>query len=338
MNPHPLRAGAHFACAVFVTALVSAANPGAVESDWNIVDHLPLERVIIQSHRGAGVLAEENTVAAFELGWKLGTYPECDLRTTSDGVIVTFHDANFSRVVKSVSPELAQKGVKDLTYAELLKLDVGAWRGDKFVGRRVSKLTDVFAVMRGRPERHLYLDIKNVDFKQLAQEVRAYGVEQQIILASPNPEQIREWKTLVPDSETLLWMRGSEAQLRQRLAELRKTGFAGITELQLHIFPNQSIEEALALAAIPASRIEVDIEKAKISAEPFTLSQGFIVELGRELHAQSILLQALPYTPDPTIYARLLDLGFASFATDHPDVTLRELKAYYDRKPSRPRG
>src|SRR5206468_3397868 len=164
-----------------------------------------------------------------------------ELRTTTDGVIVTFHDDNFSRVVKGVSSELAKKGVKDLTFAELMKLDVGAWKSDAFVGRRVSKLSDALAAMRDRPERHLYLDIKNVDFKQLAGEVQAAKVERQIVLASPKPEQIREWKGLVPESDTLLWMRGSEAQLQKRLADLRKTEFAGITQLQIHIFPNKTI-------------------------------------------------------------------------------------------------
>lgn len=300
--------------------------------DWNIVDHIPLEKVVIQSHRGAGVLAEENTVAAFELGWKLGTYPECDLRTTTDGVIVTFHDENFSRVVKGVSPDLAKKGVKDLTYDELMKLDVGAWKGEAFIGRRVSKLSDAFAVMRGRPERHLYLDIKNVVFKKLADEVHAAGVERQIVLASPKPEQIREWKTLVPESETLLWMRGNEADLRKRIESLRRDGFPGITQLQIHIFPNKSIEEALKIAAITPDKIKTSVASAKASANRFTVSDQFIIELGRELREHKILFQALPYTSDTGIYAELLDLGLASFATDYPDVTMREIKAYYDRK------
>src|SRR6266851_4894373 len=91
-----------FAAAGSSSSAASAAAKSAVAADWNITDHIPLERIIVQSHRGAGVLAEENTVAAFELGWKLSTYPESDLRTTRDGVIVTFHDENFSRVVKGV--------------------------------------------------------------------------------------------------------------------------------------------------------------------------------------------------------------------------------------------
>src|SRR6188474_3329210 len=81
----------------------SAAKPASaapLKSAWNVRDHIPLEKIVVQSHRGAGVLAEEGTLEAFELGWKLGTYPESDLRATKDGVIVTFHDENFARVVK----------------------------------------------------------------------------------------------------------------------------------------------------------------------------------------------------------------------------------------------
>src|SRR5262245_37749866 len=111
-----------FFCAVF--SFAAAATE--VSSDWNVRDHVPLKKFIIQSHRGAGVLAAENTIEAFELGWKMGTVPESDLRTTKDGVIVAFHDADFSRVVKNASAELKKKGVKDVAFAELSKLEVGA--------------------------------------------------------------------------------------------------------------------------------------------------------------------------------------------------------------------
>lgn len=301
----------------------------AAPTDWILPDHVPFNQVIVQSHRGAGVLAEENTVHAFEVGWSLGTYAESDLRTTRDGVIVTFHDDNFSRVVKGVTPELAKQGVKDLTYPELMKLDVGAWKGDQFEGRRVSKLSDAFAAMDGRPERHLYLDIKNVDFPQLAGEVHAAHVEKQIVLASPKPEQIRVWKELVPESDTLLWMRGGDKVLRAKIDALRKTDFAGITQLQIHVFPNRTIEEAMEIAGTTAAKLGIKVEQAKASSDPFTPSSAFITELGRELRAHHILFQVLPYTDDPGVYAPLLDLGVMSFATDHPDITMREIKAYY---------
>jgi glycerophosphoryl diester phosphodiesterase len=128
--PAPLAAA--FAALLALVPPTAAAPTSPPKADWNIVDHIPLERVIVQGHRGVGNLAEENTVEAFELAWRMGIYPESDLRMTKDGTIVPFHDGNFARVVKDASPELKQKGVKDLTYAELAQLDVGSWRGEQY--------------------------------------------------------------------------------------------------------------------------------------------------------------------------------------------------------------
>jgi len=278
---------------------------------------VPLERIIVQGHRGVGDLAEENTVEAFELAWKLGLYPEADLRMTKDGVIVPFHDANFARVVKDASPELRKKGPKDLTFAELSQLDVGSWKGEQFKGRRVVPMATIFELMRGRPERHLYMDIKSIEFPRLAAEVRRYGIERQIVLASRQVEEIRAWKALVPESETLLWMHGNEAELRRDFAALRQTKFAGITQVQLHVYPKVT-DDAW---APPADESTPD--------NPFRLRNAFLIEVGHELRRHGILYQAFPYTRDSSVYAQLLDLGVMSFATDHPETTLRELRAYY---------
>ena len=287
----------------------SAAKPAA-SSQWTIRGHVPPEQFVIQSHRGAGTLAPENTVEAFELAWKLGTVPEADLRTTRDGVIVAFHDANFKRVVKEASAELQQKGVVDLSFDELSKLDVGAWKGPQFIGRRVSRIAEVFALMREKRERRLYLDIKNVDLQQLAAEVRQNEVATQVILASTVYDIIRQWKGLVPEAQTLNWMGGSEATLEKRLAELRATGFAGVTQLQLHIHLNTN----------------------NPAVEPFTLSRRFIRATGEELRQRGILFQALPWgVAEEKVYHQLLDLGVASFATDHPKVTLEAVRKYYQK-------
>jgi glycerophosphoryl diester phosphodiesterase len=302
------------ACALHAA---SATSPSPVKSDWNIVDHIPLDRVIIQGHRGVGELAEENTIEAFELAWKMGIYPESDLRMTKDGVIVPFHDNNFARVVKDASPELKKKGVKDLTYAELAKLDVGSWKGEQFKDRRVIPMSAIFERMRGHPERHLYMDIKSIEFPKLAAEVRKYGIEKQIVLASRKVGELREWKALVPESETLLWMHGNEAELSKDLAEHRATRFAGITQLQIHVYPKETKDTW----APPTDPSPAD--------NPFRLRNAFLMAVGQELRAHNVVFQTFPYTDDPSVYAKLLDLGVMSFATDHPDITLREIKAYY---------
>lgn len=293
-----------------------AASPPA-SGEWNVTDHLPAERIIIQGHRGVGGLAEENTLEAFQLAWRMGIYPESDLRMTRDGVIVPFHDNNFSRVVKDAPPDLRKKGVQDLTYAELAQLDVGSWRGEQFKGRHVLPMSAVFEMMRGHPERHLYMDVKSIDLPRLAREVRHHGIEQQIVLASRRVEQLRAWKALMPESATLLWMHGNMAELTRDLTALRAEKFAGITQVQIHVYPKVTHDAW----APPADASPED--------NPFRLPNAFLRQVGEDLRAHGILFQTFPYTAEAKVYGQLLDLGVMSFATDHPDVALREIKAYY---------
>lgn len=296
----------------FLTAAPAPSPPG-LKSPWNVRDHVPLAEFVIQSHRGAGELAEENTLEAFELGWDLGTIPEADVRTTKDGVIVAFHDNNFSRVVKDVPEPLKNKGVADITFAELMKLDVGSWKGDAFKGRRVCRMTDIYARMKDRPARRLYLDFKNVGLPQLAAEVKNAGVSKQVILASSKPEVLREWKGLVPESDTLLWIPGTEDAQSKVMDAVRRSGFSGINQIQIHV------------------RLPGDAKEVK-AGEPFSPSRGFLAALSPELAQRGILFQTLPYgASDPDIYHQLLDAGLASFATDHPKITLEAVRNYYAR-------
>ncbi len=286
-----------------------AATSPPAKSDWTIRGHLTADQFVIQSHRGAGDLAPENTLEAFDLGWKLGTYPECDVRTTRDGVIVTFHDNDFSRVVKGADAALKKKGVADLTWDELSKLDVGAYKGDQFQGHHVIKVAQAFERLAAHPNRRLYMDIKNVDLPQLATEVKQHKVERQVILASTNYKVIREWKRLVPESGTLHWMGGTEEQLRKRFEDLRKTKFADITQLQIHV------------------RLKPNVDVT--GPDPFNLPDAFLIEAGRELRAHDVTFQSLPWgATDPKVYRKLLDLGVMSFATDRPDVTLDAVRTY----------
>lgn len=303
--------------ALLVLIPTAAAPAQSVDrAPWSVRDHLPIDQFIIQAHRGAGELAEENTIEAFELGWSLNCVPEADVRATKDGVIVPFHDNNFARVVRGVSPELAKKGVRDLTFAELRKLDVGAWKGEQFEGRRVGTLREVFDAMREDRSRRLYLDIKEVDLNQLAKELREADVAAQVIFASTKYPLIREWKALVPESKTLLWMGGTEEALNKRFEELRQTDFAAVDQLQIHTN-----------LAKPIDQINRD------SKDPFKESDAFLIARGEECRAHGILYQTLPWNGTaPGVYAKLLDLGFMSFATDHPKVTWEAVRSYYDSK------
>ena len=293
--------------AAMMGAVVLAAIP---ERAWNVRDHIPLDEFVIQCHRGAGELEAENTVEAFELAWSIGTIPEADVRATSDGVIVAYHDSDFSRLVTGIDPSLRRKGVEDVTWATLRTFDVGSYRDGGSADRRVPQLSDVFRQMTGRPERRLYLDIKKVDLEELAKQIAAAEVESQVIFASTKYDLHRQWKKLVPQSGTLLWMGGTEAELAKRFVELRKTEFADITQLQIHVRP-QAVEDG----------------------GGFLPSPQFLSKAGAELRTHGILFQTLPWgSTDRELYWQLLDLGVASFATDHPKVTLKAVEDYYARK------
>ncbi|MBX3741456.1 MAG: hypothetical protein KF712_10725 [Akkermansiaceae bacterium] len=275
-------------------------------------------KFIIQSHRGAGELSTDNTMEAFELGWEMGTYPEADVRETKDGVLVAFHDKDFKRVVKDAGPELEGKGVKDLTYEELSRLDVGSWKGKEHEGQRVPKLKDVFARMQGNPERHLYLDIKEVDLAKLAAEVTGMGIGGQVVLASTRYQIIRDWKKLVPDSDTLVWIGGTEEAQKKRIGELRDAGFEGVTQIQLHV------------------RLPGDAKDLK-DGEPFSPSRAFLKAAGEEFAGRGIVFQSLPWKANtPEIYHQLMDLGVVSFASDHPDVTLKAVRNHVPKAAATP--
>jgi glycerophosphoryl diester phosphodiesterase len=272
--------------------------------NWNVRDHVPLAKFIVQSHRGAGDLAPEGSLEAFELGWKLGCIPEADLRRTKDGVIVSFHDNNFARILPDAPEELKKKGIVDLTFKEVKELDVGSFRDKKFAGQRVISLAEMVGMLKAHPERSLYIDIKKVDFHQLAAET--VGVHPQLILASTKYEEIKLWRRVAPKSKTLHWMGGTQEQLAKRLEALRAANFAGIDQLQIHVNTTNSV---------------------------FSPGEDFLRDTGNELRTRGILFQTLPWKQkEAKIFHRLLDLGCASFATDYPDTTMEAVREYYQRR------
>jgi hypothetical protein len=57
-----------------------------------------------------------------------------------------------------------------------------------------------------------------------------------------------------------------------------------------------------------------------------------LLDAGEELRRHGIVFQTLPWDRnDPEICWRLMDLGVASFATDHPDVVMQAIRDYYAR-------
>jgi glycerophosphoryl diester phosphodiesterase len=319
------------AAALLASCGNAAPNDAPLKSAWNVTDHVPIEKFVVQSHRGAGDLAEEGTLESFKLGWSLGTIPEADIRATKDGVIVSFHDGNFSRLIKDADETLKKSSVEKSTWEFLQTLDVGAWKGDAFKGRRVPKMSDIFAYMAANPGLRLYLDIKKVEFPKLAALARAAGVSDRVIVASNKPAFLIEWKKQAPESETLLWMPTGEEEITKMLDGLVASGdIKAITSVQLHVHPNRNGKNYDAKA--DSGRDWKKIPCTADPAEPFNHNRAFIIKLGGRMRSLGVGYQSFPYIKSPSVYGELMDLGVASFATDHPDVAMREIRDYYKKR------
>lgn len=86
----------------------------------------------IVAHRGAGVLAPENTLAAMRCGLEWGFHAvEFDVMLSKDDIPVLMHDALFGRTVRGSG------SVPTSTAAELAALDAGSWFGSEFAGEPV---------------------------------------------------------------------------------------------------------------------------------------------------------------------------------------------------------
>jgi glycerophosphoryl diester phosphodiesterase len=90
------------------------------------------------AHRGAGKLAPENTLAAFNLGASHGYRMfECDVKLSADGIPFLMHDAGLERTTSG-------HGIGgELTWHELSQLDAGSWHSRQYAGEPLPTLQNI---------------------------------------------------------------------------------------------------------------------------------------------------------------------------------------------------
>jgi glycerophosphoryl diester phosphodiesterase len=146
------------------------------------------------AHRGGAGLAAENTMAAFERSYALGLrYLETDIRLTSDGVVVAFHDACLDRVTGGHGP------IRHQTYAEVSRLRVGGQ----------ASIPTLAEVLEAFPDACVTADLKDeAAILPLAHVLRRTGSARRVCVAGAWDQWLR---TLVgevgPDLTTALGWR-----------------------------------------------------------------------------------------------------------------------------------
>ena len=117
--------------------------------------------MLIIGHRGASVVAPENTMAAFREALAVGADGiEFDVRLTRDGLPVVIHDSTLRR-----TGGLPHR-VADLASAEISKVDVGSWFAERkglsrgtFANETVASLAELFTLFESNNST-LFLEMK----------------------------------------------------------------------------------------------------------------------------------------------------------------------------------
>ena len=113
------------------------------------------ENIYVAAHRGFSENYPENTMSAFRAAIALGVDQiETDVRITKDGELVLIHDAYVDRTSNGTGV------VHDMTYAELMELDFGAWKGEEFRGEKIVTLREFMELVKDLPEMTLDIELK----------------------------------------------------------------------------------------------------------------------------------------------------------------------------------
>ncbi|WP_412547132.1 glycerophosphodiester phosphodiesterase [Peribacillus simplex] len=155
----------------FGLCMMSAAfilQATSMEASAANVDHsnssIYEKKIVNIAHRGASGYAPEHTIPGYQLGEQMqGDYIEIDLQMTKDGRLIAMHDEKVDRTTNGTGL------VKDLTLAEIKKLDAGTWFNEKYPqlakkkyeGLTVPTLEEVF--MKFGRQANYYIETKSPD-------------------------------------------------------------------------------------------------------------------------------------------------------------------------------
>lgn len=148
------------------------------------------------AHRGAGLLAPENTLAAFRLGASHGYRAfECDVKLSADGVPFLLHDATLERTTSG------RGRVADLAMAELARLDAGSWRDAVWCDQHVPELGEALALARGRLR--LNLELKpdgrpEAMLDELLRQLARFEMAAECVVTSFDADLVDELKARAP--------------------------------------------------------------------------------------------------------------------------------------------
>lgn len=151
------------------------------------------------AHRGGGALAQENSLVAFGRSSALGLrYLETDVRVTSDGHLVCFHDETLERVTSATGP------VRSRTLCELRALRING----------IEPIPTFDEALDAFPDHCFTVDPKDqAGLAPLVKSLQRKGVAQRVCIAGAWDGWLAHVRREVPEVTTALGWRSLTALL-----------------------------------------------------------------------------------------------------------------------------
>lgn len=160
-------------------------------------EHLPYPRVC--AHRGFNTIAPENSMPAFGAAISLGADEiEFDLWATSDGEIVSCHDATLDRVSNGSGK------IYEHTLKELETLDFGYKFNEKYKGLKIVRFEDILKKFAGQTIMNIHIKTLSDEYdtkamKKIVSLIRQYDCSKHVYFMISHDGVIKKFKEYAPD-------------------------------------------------------------------------------------------------------------------------------------------
>lgn len=210
-----------------VIALLLAAFIGG----WLVEGVETDRRVEVTAHRGSSLGAPENTISALQLAMDEGAdFAEIDVQVTADDELVMIHDSELMRV-SGVDLRVA-----DMTREQRLKLDVGAWFSDKFVGEPLVTLDEVMELVRGKMKLNIELKFgpnREGLNRGVADLIREKQFADECVVTSLDYPGLKAFKAMAPEVTTGLIVTSAVGDITRAEADFLSLNAVQVTRSML---------------------------------------------------------------------------------------------------------
>ena len=149
------------------------------------------------AHRGASLVAPENTIPAYEKALKMGiTAVETDAFYTGDSKIVLSHDGTIDRCSNGTGR------IIDMSLEMLRQYDFGSWFGEEFAGTQIPTLDEFLDTVKDAEQILLEFKVERVGIvRPMVDMVREHGLMDKVIFQSFALDSLQACKEYAPEAK-----------------------------------------------------------------------------------------------------------------------------------------